>query len=58
VTNLEKSNADQPTILVVDSMALLQDLHMVRRVAGYKKFKMVVPQVVIRELDNIKKQDK
>ena len=28
------------------------------RVAGYKKFKMVVPQVVIRELDNIKKQDK
>ena len=34
MTNLEQTKGDQHAILVVDSMALLQDLQMVRR---YKK---------------------
>lgn len=55
VNNLEKNRSDMCCVFVVDAPALTVDLNMVRRVAGYKKFTMIVPQVVVRELDNDKK---
>lgn len=54
VSNLERNQGDHCT-LVVDAAALTTDLQMVKRVAGYRSFTVIVPQVVIRELDNIKK---
>lgn len=61
VNNLEMrggGGGDERCIIIVDCAAMLSDPHMIKRVAGYKKFKMIVPQVVIRELDNIKKQNR
>jgi hypothetical protein len=55
VSNLEKNNPEVCTI-IIDAHALTTDLNMVKRVAGYKKFTVIVPQIVIKELDFIKKQ--
>merc|ERR1740128_364107 len=54
VNNLEKTQIQRSRI-IVDGQAMTSDLQTVKRVAGFKQFTLVVPQVVVRELDNIKK---
>ena len=58
VKELEKETIKEGGIVVVDSSALVSNLHMVKRTLGLKKFTVIIPTIAVQQLDGLKKTER
>lgn len=58
VKDLEKEAFKEVGFIILDSKALVTNLAMVKRTLGLKRFPLVVPNVVVQQLDGLKKAER